>query len=133
MLVAYHWPGNVRELQNVIERAVLLSTDGVIHGHHLPPTLQTAEASHTPMRGKLRTTLDSVEREMIVEALKSARGNMAEAARKLGISERIMGLRVARFHVDLEKLRRASGTGRSSSSIPALRERVPPPPEPTRS
>ncbi len=66
MLVAYHWPGNVRELQNVIERAVLLSTDGVIHGHHLPPTLQTAEASHTPMRGKLRTTLDSVEREMIV-------------------------------------------------------------------
>jgi hypothetical protein len=33
---------------------------------------------------------------------------MAEAARKLGISERIMGLRVERFHVDLEKLRRAS-------------------------
>jgi Nif-specific regulatory protein len=108
MLVAYHWPGNVRELQNVIERAVLLSTDGVIHGHHLPPTLQTAEASHTPMRGKLRTTLDSVERELIVEALKSARGNMAEAARKLGISERMMGLRVERFRVDLEKLRRAS-------------------------
>jgi Nif-specific regulatory protein len=109
MMVAYHWPGNVRELQNVIERAVLLSSDGVIHGHHLPPTLQTAEASHTPMRGKLRTTLDAVEREMIVEALKSARGNMAEAARKLGISERIMGLRVERFHVDLDKLRRVSG------------------------
>jgi Nif-specific regulatory protein len=63
------------------------------------------------MRGKLRTTLDSVERELIVEALKSARGNMAEAARKLGISERIMGLRVVRFRVDLEKLRRASSGG----------------------
>jgi Nif-specific regulatory protein len=49
-----------------------------------------------------------VEREMIVEALKSARGNMAEAARKLGISERMIGLRVERFRVDLEKLRRSS-------------------------
>ena len=73
------------------------------------------------MRGKLRATLDSVEREMIVEALKSARGNMAEAARKLGISERIMGLRVARFHVDLEKLRCTPGSGRSTSANPALR------------
>ena len=42
MLMSYHWPGNVRELENCIERAVILSTDGVVHGHHLPPTLQTA-------------------------------------------------------------------------------------------
>ena len=44
-LVGYHWPGNVRELQNVIERAVLVSDGQVIHLHHLPPTLQTAEGS----------------------------------------------------------------------------------------
>ena len=37
MLMSYHWPGNVRELENCIERAVLLSNDDVIHGHHLPP------------------------------------------------------------------------------------------------
>ena len=43
MMVSYHWPGNVRELENCIERAVLLSSDGVIHGHHLPPTLQTSD------------------------------------------------------------------------------------------
>jgi transposase-like protein len=73
-----------------------------------------------------------VEREMIVEALKSARGNMAEAARKLGISERIMGLRVARFRVDLEKLRRTQAAGRIISSTPALRERIPSKPDPTR-
>jgi Nif-specific regulatory protein len=105
MLTAYHWPGNVRELQNVIERAVLLSDDGVIHGHHLPPTLQTAEASNTPVRGPLRATLESVEREMIAEALKSARGNMAEAARTLGISQRIMGLRVRHYRIDPDRFR----------------------------
>ena len=47
MLMAYHWPGNVRELQNIMERSVLVCDGGVIHGHHLPPTLQTAEASGT--------------------------------------------------------------------------------------
>ena len=44
MLMSYHWPGNVRELENCIERAVILSTDGVIHSYHLPPSLQTAGA-----------------------------------------------------------------------------------------
>jgi Nif-specific regulatory protein len=105
MLTAYHWPGNVRELENVIERAVLLSTDGVIHGYHLPPTLQTAEASGTVAPGTLEATLDNVEREMINEALKSSRGNMAKAARKLGITERIMGLRVAKHGIDPRRFR----------------------------
>jgi Nif-specific regulatory protein len=105
MLMAYHWPGNVRELENCIERAVLLSDDGVIHGHHLPPTLQTAEASGTVPRGPLRATLERVERELIVEALKTARGNMAAAAAALGITERIMGLRVRRYGIPARRFR----------------------------
>lgn len=100
MLSCYHWPGNVRELENCIERAVLLSTDDVIHGHLLPPTLQTAEASGTVMQGTLEATLGNVEREMLVEALKNARGNCAKAARALGITERMMGLRVAKHGVE---------------------------------
>src|SRR5678809_810538 len=47
MLASYHWPGNVRELENIIERAVLVCETNVIHGHHLPPTLQTAEGTGT--------------------------------------------------------------------------------------
>ena len=105
MLMAYHWPGNVRELENCVERAVLLSSDGVIHGHHLPPTLQTAEASGTAFRGALQETLDNVERELILDALKSARGNMAKAARELGITERIMGLRVGKHNIDARRFR----------------------------
>jgi Nif-specific regulatory protein len=106
MLMAYHWPGNVRELENCVERAVLLSNDEVIHGHHLPPTLQTAEASGTAFRGALETTLENVERELLLDALKSTRGNMAKAARTLGITERIMGLRVHRYRIDARRFRR---------------------------
>ncbi len=106
MLMAYHWPGNVRELENCIERAVLLSRDDVIHGHHLPPTLQTAETSGTAFSGRLASALENVEQELILDALKSARGNMAKAARGLGVSERVMGLRVHKYRIDSKRFRR---------------------------
>jgi Nif-specific regulatory protein len=100
MLMAYHWPGNVRELENCIERAVLMSNDDVIHGHHLPPTLQTAEASDTIPKGSLDDTLRAVEKEALLDALKSSRGNMAKAARILDITERRIALRVQKYHID---------------------------------
>lgn len=106
MLMSYHWPGNVRELENCIERAVLLSTDGVIHGYHLPPTLQTAEATATEPKSKLEAALGAFEREMIIEELKVTHGNLAAAARTLGLTERIMGLRVKKFAIDPRKFRR---------------------------
>ncbi len=105
MITRYHWPGNVRELENCIERAVLMSTDDVVHGHHLPPTLQTAESSGTIMHETLQGKLDAVEREMIVEALKNTRGNMAKAASALGITERIMGLRMRKHGIDYKQYR----------------------------
>lgn len=105
MMMSYHWPGNVRELENCVERAVLLTTDDVVHGHHLPPTLQTAEASNTPMKGKLEETLERVESEMLIEALKNARGNKARAARELGISERLIGLRVQKHGIEPRQYR----------------------------
>ena len=105
MLMAYHWPGNVRELENCIERAVLMSNDDVIHGHHLPPTLQTAEASHTEARDTLQQALDNFERETLMDALKSARGNKAKAARALGMTERVMGLRVQKHGISPKRFR----------------------------
>ena len=81
MLTSYHWPGNVRELENTIERAVLVCDGGVVHGHHLPPTLQTAEASDTVARQSLAESVDAFERDLLQDALKSARGSCARAAR----------------------------------------------------
>jgi len=111
MLTRYHWPGNVRELENCIERAVLLSGDDVVHGHHLPPTLQTADATDTRIKQTLEEALDSVEREMIVEALKDSRGNQAVAAKELGITERVMGLRLGKLGIDYRHYR-TSGLSR---------------------
>ncbi len=107
VLMSYHWPGNVRELENCIERAVLLSTDGVIHSHHLPPTVINAEASGTPPGGGLAAALENLEREMILDALKSSRGNLARAARQLGLTERVIGLRVRKFGIDPRRFRPA--------------------------
>ena len=106
MLMAYHWPGNVRELENTIERAFLLTRDEVILGHHLPPTLQTADATGTSTATQgLKAMLGVVEREIILDALKSSGGNIAQAARALQITERIMGLRVKKYGVDPQRYR----------------------------
>jgi len=107
MLLAYHWPGNVRELENCIERAVLVAPDGVIFGHHLPPTLQTGEASGTASEGSLKQRIQALEREIVLDTLKERGGNMAAAARVLGITERVMGLRVAAYGIDWRRYRRA--------------------------
>src|SRR6266849_1085026 len=90
MLMAYHWPGNVRELANAIERAVLTCDGQVIHGHHLPPTLQTAEASGTVTHVSLRDAVIAYEKDLIQDALKTTRGNRAKAARLLDTTGRII-------------------------------------------
>jgi Nif-specific regulatory protein len=89
MMFSYHWPGNVRELENCIEYAVLLSTDGVIHGHNLPPTLQLPGPSEASDQGQLRSRVRVLEKDMLVDALKSCDGNVAAAARQLGITPRM--------------------------------------------
>ena len=100
-LMNYHWPGNVRELENCIERAVLLSNDGVLHLYHLPPTLQNIKGGfHKETTGSLQKSLDQLERIMIEDALRSCKGNMAKASKILGISERIMGLRVKKYELN---------------------------------
>jgi Nif-specific regulatory protein len=100
MLMVYHWPGNIRELENCIERSCIMSTDGVIRSHNLPPTLQTATSSGTETKGTLSAILDRVEKQMIIETLLTTRGNLTKAAEHLGVTERIIGLRIKRYNID---------------------------------
>ena len=101
MIYAYHWPGNVRELENAIERAVIVAEGDTVHAHNLPPTLQTADTA--PAAGSpdsLAELVAGYERDLITDALKSSRGNMAAAARMLQTTQRIFGYKVKKYGVD---------------------------------
>ena len=86
-----------------MERAVLVAEGDVIHPYHLPPTLQTAEATGTQAKGNLKGIVDAYERDLIVDALKSSRGNIAAAARTLGTTQRILGYKVIKYQIEPKK------------------------------
>ena len=100
MLNSYHWPGNVRELENVLERAIVIAEGDVIHAYHMPPTLQTAETSGTQSSGDLRRMVDAYERDIVVDALKSTRGNISGAARMLQTTQRILGYKINKYQIN---------------------------------
>jgi DNA-binding NtrC family response regulator len=104
MLMEFHWPGNVRELENIIERAVALTTASVldvadIRLDNAPPTA-TASAGGAdapfPPEGQ---TLEQFEDEIIKEALHRANGNKSQAARLLGLSRNALRYRLTKIGV----------------------------------
>jgi Nif-specific regulatory protein len=82
---------------------VVVCDQNVIHGHHLPPTLQTAEASGTEMTVSLGDAVAKFEQDLIQDALKSTRGNRAKAARLLGSTERIINYKISRYRIDCRR------------------------------
>ena len=82
----------------MMEKNTAAAGDNGMDGIPLP-------AEEGPFREDLPTTLARVEKEMIVVALRATRGNRARAARALGISERLMGLRVRKYGIDPRQFR----------------------------
>jgi len=105
MLMSYHWPGNVRELSNTIERAVLICDEHVIHGYHLPPTLQTAEATGTVLNVSLQQSVEAYEKDLIHDTLKTTRGNRARAAKLLRTTERVINYKARKYAIDCARLK----------------------------
>ncbi len=96
-LAAYEWPGNVRELENTIERAVVLSTDGVITAALISVLgVATGPSSALPSL-KLRTNIEWIEQETIRRALDSASGVKKDAADLMGISQRALSYYLAKY------------------------------------
>jgi Nif-specific regulatory protein len=95
----------VRELENAIERAILVSEGGVIHAHHLPPSLQTAEFSGTLPAAGLGEAVAAFERDLLQDTLKSARGNRARAARLLRTTERILNYKIKKYSLEPERFK----------------------------
>ncbi|HEY6101080.1 MAG TPA: helix-turn-helix domain-containing protein, partial [Anaeromyxobacter sp.] len=82
-LAAHAWPGNVRELENALEGLVALSPPEGLDLSLLPGGGAAGRAS-VPL--PLKERVSAYERGLVVEALRVARGNRSEAARRLGIS-----------------------------------------------
>jgi two-component system response regulator AtoC len=88
------WPGNVRELENAIERAVVLSTDGVVRGDAFREARDGLVAGGPPVGGappiRLKDAVARAERDAIASALTVAEGNREQAAQILGVSLRTL-------------------------------------------
>ena len=106
MLTAYHYPGNVRELENAIERAIIVCDENVLHGHHLPPTLQTAEVSDTVTKLTLSSAVAAFESDLIQDTLKTTNGNCAKAAILLDTTERIINYKILKYEINPKRFRR---------------------------
>ncbi|MGA2696420.1 MAG: sigma 54-interacting transcriptional regulator [Terriglobales bacterium] len=99
----YSWPGNVRELQNLVERAVILSRDGVLQNplhkkqiELVPPSLHHIRTFHSAM------TLEDSDRALIVETLEQARwivGGPRGAAAKLGLKRTTLLAKMRRLGI----------------------------------
>jgi two-component system NtrC family response regulator len=103
LLMRYTYPGNVRELENIIERAVVLTKGEIITTSDIPLHLKSVESEEkicvAKRDGSLTETLDTVERGIIMEALKAAGGVQTRAAEKLGISERVLRYKLKKFKI----------------------------------
>lgn len=103
LLMRYSYPGNVRELENIIERAVVLTKGEIITSPDIPLHLKTTESEEkicvAKRDGSLTDTLDTVERGIIMEALKAAGGVQTRAAEKLGISERVLRYKLKKYKI----------------------------------
>jgi two-component system response regulator HupR/HoxA len=90
-LESYAWPGNIRQLENELQRAqVMAGSEPVIARNCLSPSLlnvsESGEGAAVERTGALKESLEALEREMIIAALKRTGNNKSEAARQLGIS-----------------------------------------------
>ncbi|KGM08096.1 two component, sigma54 specific, transcriptional regulator, Fis family [Methylophaga thiooxydans] len=102
ILQSYSWPGNIRELQHVVERAVMLSPQGVIESSQLmlqAPTAATSENDYSGVDRLSEMTLEQVEKYLIENALEKTAGNVSRAARKLGLTRMAMRYRMEKYQL----------------------------------
>ena len=105
LLIGFSWPGNVRELKNVLEHASVLVEKDIIEPNHLPEIIShqnsTFIAGNLNENAALDDRLMIMEKEMILQALKTAGGVQVKAANILGINQRSLWHRIKKLNIDI--------------------------------
>ncbi|HQN20226.1 MAG TPA: helix-turn-helix domain-containing protein, partial [Syntrophobacteraceae bacterium] len=99
MLIRYEYPGNVRELENIVERAVVISRGSVISSDDLPfsDAVCESEGDREATNGSLNEALEALECRMLQDALEQAGFNQSQAARLLGLNERMLRYKLKKY------------------------------------
>ena len=110
ILIGYSWPGNIRELRNVLEQAAVLADKDVIEPYHLPEALRrrvpaAVLAENDNNNIGLNERLMIMEKEMILDALRAARGVQVKAAGILGINQRSLWHRIKKLNIDVNSVK----------------------------
>ena len=98
-LESYNWPGNVREIKNVMHRAVLNATGGILLPEHLPQRLQKAHTQTPEIKLPVGCTLKEAEKAVIVRTLSWTHNNRQQTAAILGISRRTLYNKLANYNL----------------------------------
>lgn len=120
-LLAYSWPGNVRELENAIERALLLSNGSVLQSEDLPTSISAAGSDGAgggrqsrradlpnvtqTKQTTLNETLEAVEKELIIQALRKCGGVQVEAAKLLGLNHKNLWHKIKKHNISTEEFK----------------------------
>jgi two-component system nitrogen regulation response regulator NtrX len=109
-LAAYPWPGNVRELRNVVERLMLLATEGEVTLETvraaLPSSTPTSLPSSGTSSGLLAERVQKFEREVIIGELKRSNYHITNAAKSLGLERSHLYKKAEQLGIDIQKQRR---------------------------
>lgn len=108
ILLRYEWPGNIRELENLIERMMLLAKGNEITVNEIPEEFKAAiskiaaipaEESKKPFKDYMRDHVENVEKQMILNTLEEADGNVTKAAKQLGLSRKGLQLKMIKYNL----------------------------------
>jgi DNA-binding NtrC family response regulator len=110
LLLDYHWPGNVRELENVIERAVVLSSGPLLGVELLPPTVRQPDAAAPPPTAlpssgvAFKDAVSEYERQLVIKALQASGGVQKRAAELLQVKPTTLHEMMKRLNISSESL-----------------------------
>jgi DNA-binding NtrC family response regulator len=113
-LQSHQWPGNVRELRNMVERLMLLATDGQVDLATVQLALPKADSGGVVVQaamgaGPLAERVQSYEREVILAELTRSHHNMSAAAKALGLERSHLYKKAEQLGIDLRAIRREQG------------------------